>query len=313
MPYYLGIDTSNYTTSVALYNSDTAAVTQKKCPLPVAEGAVGLRQADAVFLHVKALGALLEELLAPAGGVVLAAVAASGTPRDEEGSYMPCFLVGETAARSVSAALGAPFHRFSHQAGHVMAALYSAGRMELRGGRFLALHVSGGTTDCLLVGPDRERVLDIRPVSRSLDLHAGQAVDRVGAMLGLPFPAGPALERMALESDREFAPKIAMKGLDCCLSGVENRCRKMLEQGEAPCDVAAYCLQFLRDTLLELTRRALGRHPGLPVVFAGGVMENSLLRRALAGEFPAFFAQPQFSADNAAGVAVLCSVRQEGG
>lgn len=312
MPWYLGIDTSNYTTSAALYHSGTGEIRQRKRLLPVREGEVGLRQSDAVFLQVKQLGPLVEELFSGTG-CSPRAVAASFAPRDEEGSYMPCFLAGEMAGRSAAAVLGAPFYRFSHQAGHVMAAVHSAGRTDLLEGEFLAWHISGGTTDCLLVSPHPRQVIEIQPVARSLDLHAGQAVDRVGAMLGLGFPAGPALEELAGRSSARFRPRISLKGLNCCLSGVENQCRALSDQGASPCDVAAFCLCFLRETLLEMSRRAAARYPGLPMAYAGGVMENKGLRRAVAAEFPACFAAAGFSSDNAAGTAVLCGLRVEKG
>lgn len=304
----LGVDTSNYTTSVALYTSG-GELLQKKRLLPVKEGAVGQRQSDAVFGHVKALGALAEELLAGLAEPV-EAVGVSDRPRDAQGSYMPCFLAGEAAARTAAAALRVPLYAFSHQAGHIAAALYGAGRMGLMGEEFLAFHVSGGTTDCVRVSTDTERILAASPVATSLDLHAGQAVDRVGAMLGLPFPAGPALEELAERSEKDYRPKPALKGADCCLSGVENQCRRMLEEGEAPADIARYCLCFLRETLTGMTKRARERFPGLPVVFAGGVMSNRFLRRELGQTFPgAAFAPPEYSADNAAGVALLCAAR----
>ena len=107
---------------------------------------------------------------------------------------MPCFLVGAGAARQLGAALGVPVHFFTHQQGHVMAALTGADCLHLRRAPFLAFHVSGGTTDALLVEPDESCIIRCRVVGHSLDLKAGQLIDRVGGMLGLPFPAGPALE-----------------------------------------------------------------------------------------------------------------------
>lgn len=303
MAVYLGIDTSNYTTSTAVYLSG-GELRQNKRLLPVAPGAVGLRQSDAVFGHVKALGALTQELLADCPAPVTA-VGVSISPRDEAGSYMPCFLAGEMAARTAAAATGAPLYTFSHQAGHVAAALYGAGRMELLERPFLAFHISGGTTQCLYVTPGGEGVPSVETLARSLDLHAGQAVDRVGAMLGLAFPAGPALEALAGQSKRDFQPKPAFKGVDCCLSGVENQCAGMLNRGEAPCDIAQYCLCFLREALVTMTQKALELHPGLPLVYAGGVMSNQFLQQALDKRFGGGFAPPAYSADNAAGIALL--------
>lgn len=290
MALFLGIDTSNYTTSVAAYLSGSGEIKQNKRLLPVAKGAVGLRQSDAVFGHVKALGALAENLLADVNEPVCA-VGVSVAPRDAAGSYMPCFLAGEMAARTAAATAGVPLYSFSHQAGHVAAALYGAGRLDLLKSPFLAFHISGGTTQCLYVMPGDDGLV-IETVAESLDLHAGQAVDRVGAMLGLEFPAGPAMETLAAQSVADFQPKPSMKGLDCCLSGVENQCRRMLDEGAPPCDVAKYCLCFLRETLLAMTAGALRKYGGLPLVFAGGVMANLFLQQALHTRFGGSFAPP---------------------
>ena len=106
MPYYLGIDTSNYTTSVSLYNSDTNEIRQSKQLLPVKDGALGLRQSDAVFHHVKQLGDLVAQVMDQP--YPIRGVGVSVRPRDQEGSYMPCFLVGDVVASSVSSVLGVP-------------------------------------------------------------------------------------------------------------------------------------------------------------------------------------------------------------
>lgn len=308
MPLYLGIDTSNYTTSVAIYDNETGVILQQKKLLPVAQGAIGLRQSDAVFGHVKQLGPLLEQALEQAGKPV-AAVGVSLTPTDEAGSYMPCFLTGDLAAQSVASALGVPKFGFSHQAGHIAAALYSTGKLELLHSPFLAFHISGGTTQLLHVQPHREYIFHITTIASSLDLHAGQAVDRVGALLGLSFPAGPQLEQLALLSDKTYKPKPAFKGMDCCLSGLENQCAKLLDAGESKPDVAKYCISYLEQTILTMTKLARQQHPELPIVYAGGVMSNTILRSSIERDFGGYFAAPAFSADNAAGTAVLCTVR----
>lgn len=307
MPYYLGIDTSNYTTSVSLYNSDTDEIRQKKQLLPVKNGALGLRQSDAVFSHVKQLAPLVEELLDQA--YPIRGVGVSTRPRDQEGSYMPCFLVGDVVASSVAAALGVPRYPVSHQAGHVMAALYSTGQISLCRQRFIAFHLSGGTTDCLLCQPNDRYTLGITLLSTSSDLKAGQAVDRVGGMLGLPFPAGPALEELALQSQRVYKIKPPFQGDNPSISGLENKCQKMLREGEAPCDIARYCLDYIRAVVAKMTENALRTQGDLSLVYAGGVMSNSIIREDIERRYGGKFAKPVFSADNAAGVSVLAAIR----
>lgn len=306
--WHLGIDTSNYTTSAALYDADSGRILQKKMPLPVKAGALGLRQSDAVFAHTKQLGALLEALFSDLRPQ-LSGVGVSARPRDAEGSYMPCFLVGETVAQSIAAASGVPLARFSHQAGHIAAALYSAGQLSLTGTRFVAFHVSGGTTEAVLVAPgSAQQPFVVTPFAVSLDLKAGQAVDRVGAMLGLPFPAGMALEALARRSKNVYKVKAVARGTDCSLSGIENRCQKMLRDGDAPCDIARFCIDSILAALRHMTKEARAAHPGAAVVYSGGVMSNAIIREAITAEFGGYFAEPQFSSDNAAGAAVLSSL-----
>ena len=305
----LGLDTSNYTTSCALW--EDGKIVQKKQLLPVKEGQMGLRQSDAVFHHTQQLPPLLEELFRESPGAV-SAIGVSTRPRTQEGSYMPCFTVGHGAARGLAAALGVPCHVFSHQDGHIAAALYSAGKLSLLEKEFLAFHVSGGTTEAVLVHPGENRRFSVRLVASSLDLKAGQAIDRVGGLLGLPFPAGPALERLALMSGASFRIHPSMKGADCSLSGIQNQCEAMVKKGAGKEDVALYCLLSVWAALDAMTAALLEQYGDLPVLFAGGVMSNSILKHRLSERYGAFFADPAFSADNAAGVAVLAALSEGG-
>ncbi|WP_195199750.1 peptidase M22 [Faecalispora jeddahensis] len=304
---YLGIDTSNYTTSAALYREDQS-VTHSKRLLPVKEGQLGLRQSDAVFHHVQQLPQILEPLLRQ--HPVLRAIGASSCPRSAEGSYMPCFTVGLGTAKILADTLGIPLHLCSHQENHIAAALYSAGRLELLGQTFLAFHVSGGTTEAVLVEPDAEHLIRTRLVASSLDLKGGQAVDRVGVMLGLSFPAGPELERLALQSDAKFKIRPTMRGCDCSLSGIENQCRAMLDKGVPKEEIARFCLLSLLAALDAMCGALLKEYGDLPVLFAGGVMSNSIIRQALTQRWGASFATPEFSADNAAGAAILAAIKE---
>lgn len=304
----LGIDTSNYTTSCALYDSESGEVVQKKLLLPVKEGEKGLRQSDAVFHHTARLWPLVEELFGNRK-IEIDAVGVSEKPRDAEGSYMPCFLVGVNAARCVAAALNKPVYGFSHQAGHIMAALYSADKLELKDKKFIAFHVSGGTTEMLLVSPNAERAFDVEIIGETLDLNGGQAVDRAGVMLGLKFPCGKELEKFAIASDKTFNPKICVKGGSCSLSGLENQCAAMNKKGESAEDISRFCLDFIGKTIEKMTEYALEKHGELPLVYAGGVMSNSIIRNRIESKFNAVFAKPDFSCDNAAGTAVLAALK----
>ena len=187
---YIGIDTSNYTTSLALATAQGEMIANLKAPLPVKAGERGLRQSDAVFAHVKNLPILMRELRVFLQEHRALAVGVSVKPRDAEDSYMPCFLSGRAAAESLAAGLLLPVEEFSHQNGHVMAALYGADAMPLIGKDFLAFHVSGGTTEMLFVRP-KGRDFSIELIGETADLNAGQVVDRIGVKLGLSFLAVP--------------------------------------------------------------------------------------------------------------------------
>lgn len=305
MPEFLGIDTSNYTTSAAVYDSSTHKVYQVKKLLPVRDGQLGLRQSDAVFHHTRQLPEIIENLFSGHFPDDIEAVSVSVRPRNVEGSYMPCFLCGEGLARSLTAVRKIPLYRTSHQVGHILAALYSADYLRFVNEKFIAFHVSGGTTDCLLCEPDNSDIMKITEVGTSLDLKAGQAVDRVGLMLGLKFPCGIELEKLADNSDRDFRVKTVLKNTDCCLSGLENRCRKMIDDGESPEDTAKYCLDYVAETIIAMTEKAVSIYGNLPLVFVGGVMSDSIIRQKIISRFgKARFAEPEFSCDNAAGVAI---------
>ncbi len=313
MPDYLGIDTSNYTTSAAVYISEENRIVQAKKLLPVKEGELGLRQSDAVFHHTKQLPDMIEQLSVQYSDISPSVVTASARPRNIEGSYMPCFLVGEGFGRSLAAVEHIPLYTTSHQIGHILAALYSADRLDLIRQPFIAFHVSGGTTDCLFCEPDEEDVLRITEAGTSLDLKAGQAVDRTGVMLGLRFPCGPELEKLAAGADKRIKTKAVLKDGNCCLSGVENKCRTMLEKGESPENIARYCLDTIAETIAAMTSSALERYGSLPLVFAGGVMSDVIIRDRLLEKFPgADFAEPQFSCDNAAGTAIFGYLKSNG-
>lgn len=301
---YLGFDTSNYTTSVAVY--DGVEIKQAKKVLCVKSGEKGLRQSDAVFQHTVNMPSLLNSLEINN----ISAVGVSTRPRNIEGSYMPCFLVGVNTANAVSKAAGVPMYETSHQVGHILASLYCVNRLDLTNERFIAFHLSGGTTEALLVKPDESEIISAEIIAQSLDLKAGQAVDRTGVMLGLDFPCGKQLDLLSMECEQNFKIKPSMKGLDCSLSGVENKARTMLESGASKQETAKFTLTYISQTICEMLRRIKREYGELPVVFSGGVASNSLLRQYVNNEFNAYFAQSEFSLDNAAGCAVYAYLKE---
>ncbi len=307
MSYYLGIDTSNYTTSLALYNCETKEIISKKKLLPVKPGEKGIRQSDAVFHHTVQLPELITELF-DGNKYNINSIGVSVKPCNEDKSYMPCFLAGVSVAVSLSEAMNIPLYKYSHQDGHIMAALFSANTMDLISGKFLAFHISGGTSQALLVEPT-EKYYKTTVVSDSLDLKAGQAVDRVGVSLGLSFPCGPELEKLALKSEKDFSKiKVFRRDGKFSLSGVENKCKKMLDDGEKPEDISLYCLNYIYSAIDDTVNELIKKNGNLPIVFSGGVMSNSIIRDKLQKKYNSYFAEPYYSSDNACGIAILASI-----
>lgn len=307
MSIYLGIDTSNYTTSVCLYDADSGKMISKRRLLPVKDGELGLRQSDAVFHHVQQLPDLFQEAFSAFEGKIKA-IGVSFAPRTEKGSYMPCFTVGMMAADILSSVLKVPVYEFSHQQGHIAAALYSVGRLDLLSRKHIAFHVSGGTTEALSVNGE-DGFLTTRIVAKTLDLNAGQLIDRIGVMLGLRFPCGKELEKLALNCAEKIPVKATLKGMDCCLSGGQNIAEKYLKEGKSPAFIARFAMEFISAAISGMSGRIRESCGDLPFVYAGGVMSDTIIRDALSEKYDCVFALPEFSSDNAAGTAVLTSVK----
>ena len=301
----LGIDTSNYATSLAVFDTDAGEVVcDCKKFLPVKEGQLGLRQSDALFHHTAALPEMLAELSGKADLTKVAAVGVSAKPRPVEGSYMPCFLAGVSAATAFALSRALPLVQLTHQQGHIAAALYATGQPELFDQETLVFHVSGGTTDLLLChGAER-----ITPLGTSSDLYAGQAVDRLGVKLGYPFPAGVYVSEQAALCTEKVRPKVSVHGLTCSLSGLENQCTRLLAEGRDAAYVCKYCLLCVADTVVKMTKAAQKEYPGLPVVCAGGVMSSDIIRAWVQQRLPqVYFVPGQYSSDNAIGVSILAA------
>ena len=297
----IGFDTSNYTTSIACFDGQNGKNVSQL--LPVKAGELGLRQSDAVFHHTKSLPELSGRLFSNAETLNLQAVGVSTRPRAVEGSYMPCFMVGYSHAKLLSDAFGVPLFTFSHQQGHVAASLWSAGRLDLMDKPHLAWHLSGGTTELLLVEPDGKNVKCTK-IGGTTDISAGQLIDRTGQLLNLPFPSGKHLDVISQEATEHSFYRVKCNGLSFSFSGVENKVQQYFTKDNCPANTAAFALQSVASAVLMATQNAMNEYPGLPVVFSGGVTSNRLLRNVLAPVEPIFCA-PEYSTDNAIGIAVL--------
>ncbi len=288
-------------------DTDGNTVANLKIPLGVEAGARGLRQSDAVFAHTKNL----PEIFAKAKDIIadgkIVAVGVSARPRNIEGSYMPCFLTGFAAAQAASTAAGVPLYTFSHQCGHVMAAVYSSGNLSLLDREFAAFHISGGTTELLRISTyGAGSGFEAELLGGTKDLNAGQVIDRVGVYLGLKFPAGAALEELALSNVKKIPKKkVCTDGLQINLSGLENMAIKLFEDTKDRALTAAFVFEYISDSIIAMSREYEARFGKTNFVYAGGVMSNSIIKSKIAACFDADFAVPALSSDNAVGVAYL--------
>lgn len=308
MSAVLGIDTSCYTTSAALVSVEGELLGSARRLLTVGEGERGLQQSQGLFQHVKNLPDMIGQVMQ--GAPQICAVCASVRPRPAEESYMPVFRAGESQARAAAALLRVPFYPVSHQEGHVRAAMVDAG---IDAGRpFLALHLSGGTTEILLADQGRLTLL-----GGSLDLHAGQLVDRTGVRMGLGFPAGPALEKLAMQAAPQGLLGVSIKGTSCNLAGAENKIERWLAQGEISREqIAAEVFDFLCRTIERMIENACEATGARQALLAGGVASSTLLRGMLNARAKKrrlncrlHYAHPELSGDNAVGVALLGAER----
>ena len=307
---YFGVDSSNYRSSAAAVFSDNSYISERKL-LDVSKGMCGLRQSDAVFLHTKQLPDIVSKVLKSIDKGEIACVSVSVTPRNVEGSYMPCFLCGSALAKTLSSALTVPIFEFSHQEGHIASALLSANRLDLLNEKFIAFHLSGGTTEALLVSRNSDGRFNCDIIGKTLDISVGQVIDRVGVMLGTSFPSGPELEKLAKDGKPALNIRPSIKGCDCALSGVQNICENIFKKGEDKANIAATALDYVTQTVIKMTRNILNSYGDLPLVFSGGVVANEYFKNEISKNFEANFASPELSGDNAVGTALLGKIMME--
>lgn len=303
---FLGVDTSNYTTSVSCVSNE-GIVFERRTMLSVPLGERGLRQSDALFQHVRNLPPLIEEMMRSIDRTLVRAVAVSAKPIASEESYMPVFLAGKLAAVSLSSALSVPLYETTHQAGHVRAALLGQESL-FSDASFLAMHLSGGTTDLLLVRRENGLIGEISRIGGCDDLHAGQFVDRVGVRLGLSFPSGVSLEALARAAeDRTIRLPASVKGLHCSFSGQESQCQRLIEGGANREAVAYAVYDNMARTFAKLLTNAFMETGAYTALLSGGVSGSLLLRELMKDRLGIGlrYAQSGLSSDNAVGTALL--------
>ena len=307
MEVAIGFDTSCYTTSIAAVDARGHVLASRRMLLPVQSGQRGLRQSEAVFAHVRQMPMLAAQLGEAIRGARVCAIAVSSAPAGGEASYMPVFMVGLSHARTLAQVLDVPCFEVTHQQGHIAAGQLEGEPMPEP---FVALHISGGTTELMHVAN-----VDIAHLGGSLDLHAGQLIDRVGVAMGLGFPAGPTLEALAKAGNAaaQLPASLTDGDLNCHLSGAETRCLQWLASGELPHEqIAAEVFDLLARTTSRMLVAACRAADTTRALVVGGVASSTLLRERLVqrvGKLGAGldirFGKPEYSADNAAGVALL--------
>lgn len=301
---FIGIDTSNYTTSVAAVDSAGHILSDRRTLLTVKEGERGLRQQEALFQHVNNLPVLIKELMEDIQGCSIEALACSTKPRPRERSYMPCFIAGSSEAESISEVLGCRLYEFSHQEGHVVA----ASKDTLLAGRddYVFFHLSGGTTEAVeLPGYDL--------VGKTLDISFGQLIDRAGVALGMRFPCGRELDELALSYDGEMKnnlPRIKAEDGEVNLSGIESACLRMIKEEGLPQDGFARMLfDRIAEALCEMTGQISEKTGKTDFLFAGGVSSSKYIRNRmremLDPSLNVYFGRPELCRDNAVGTALL--------
>lgn len=312
----IGIDTSNYKTSAAAVDTEGNILCNLQQYLSVKKGERGLRQSVALFQHVNNLPGLFTQLfeaLRSAGEYTVDCIAVSEKPRPAEGSYMPCFQAGLSAAKCIAAALDVPCFFFSHQEGHIEAARFGTGLQNSK--RFLSFHFSGGTSEGLLISETDDGRLEISIEGGSKDIAFGQVLDRIGVALGLDFPCGQALDEIALRLQKEggISPKENLLPVIKCkdgfinLSGIETCCQRMT--GTVETERLVFMLfDRLARAVSDMTGQLSEKTGTKDILFAGGVSASVYIRNELKKVQPSLnlcFGEPGLCTDNAAGIALL--------
>ena len=301
---YLGIDTSNYKTSVAIVDETGALIFEKSKLLAVDKGDKGLRQSLAFFKHSNILPDFFKEAFEKVEPSSIKGIAYSSRPRRVEGSYMPVFLAGENIAKSLSYALCVPIVQFSHQEGHIKSALSSSDYPDID--KFLCFHLSGGTSEFLLC----EKISDgykTEIVGGSLDISIGQLLDRVGVKAGFMFPAGSYLDELAFKKlcsedgkaeitadknceqngcdtefdTKKFKSKIKLSDGYFNLSGIETAYLRRLDKGDTIEDIAEELFLEIEALLLKASAELSDKYDIKDVLWVGGVASSNTIRERI--------------------------------
>lgn len=308
--YFVGIDTSSYTTSLAVLDQKDNIVLNIRDILKVKKGKRGLRQQEAVFQHIQNLPFLIEKMAQEIDTTKIVNISCSNRPRNREESYMPVFVVGKGQAFILSKVLNTGYKEFSHQEGHIGAGMINSNMEEKE--RFISLHISGGTTEMLLV-KNKKNGFDIEIIGGTLDLSLGQLIDRVGVELGLIFPCGEEMDKVS-QIGNNLKLDIHINIKDSCwfnLSGMENYFKALIQKSEHDLeDIIATLFYTISQFLKDIILNGCNMYNIHSVLITGGVAANSTIRNYLSKELcregiDVFFPKKNLCTDNAVGIAYL--------
>jgi tRNA N6-adenosine threonylcarbamoyltransferase len=317
----LGLETSCDETGVALYDTGRGLLAHalfSQIDVHMEYGGVVPELASRD--HVRKILPLIDEVLAEAGcsGADIDGIAYTAGP-----GLVGALMVGATIARSLAWSWGVPVLGVHHMEGHLLAPMLEDEHPEFP---FVALLVSGGHTQLVRV----DGIGEYRMLGESLDDAAGEAFDKAAKMLGLPYPGGPHIARIAEQGDPDRfdfpRPMVNRPGLDFSFSGLKTytlntvaECREAGELTEQDrCDIARAFEDAVVGTLMIKCRRALREENLKTLVMAGGVSANSRLRAQLGQSLAkegakVFYPAPIFCTDNGAMIAYAGAQRLDAG
>lgn len=308
--YYLGLDTSAYTSSIAIINDQNDILYNEKMILKVKDGSIGLRQQDALFQHLNNTSKLINTIK-HSDFEKINKIGVSTRPRNLENSYMPVFLQGEQTANMIGHILDLPVNNFSHQEGHIAAGLIDNDNLLSK--KFVAIHLSGGTTELIYVKDFYK--LDYELIGESLDISFGQLIDRIGVYLGYKFPSGKIVDNKSLEGkiiDKVFVPIKLNENLTINLSGYENFFKKLIDSGKyKEEDILATLMNTIKKIIKMMIIQAKNICSVSDILLIGGVSESSYLRSGFSKDCDIYFAREGLSSDNAVGVAYLSKLIED--
>lgn len=310
----LGIDTSNYKTSVAIVDLNGNTVSDVRKLLSVERGERGLRQSNALFQHVENLPQLIMKSFEKTDKNDICAVSVSSKPRPKEGSYMPCFNAGFSLAHSLGSVLHVPVYEFSHQEGHIEAIINNSRFSDKS--EFIVYHLSGGTCEMLRV-TQNVAGYSIEIIGGSKDISYGQVLDRAGVAMGLDFPAGEALDKIALKASAYNKTQL-LKGIPVSdthinLSGIDSQFRRLLERddiNEIKDELVCELFRRISASIVKMTENAYKMTGISDFAFVGGVSGSEFVKKSLIDAFKKsniklLFGDSLLSQDNAVGTALL--------